>query len=125
MNTAHSWMGAWLIALTTAIPAPATGSPAAPPAAYARCASCHSAAKGGNADIGPNLYGVAGSKAGARAGYDYSPALKASGVVWTKATIAAFIANPQAVAKGTQMPNPGISKPADREAIAAWLVTLR
>ncbi len=100
--------------------------PAVPkPAAFARCASCHSTTKGGSADIGPNLYGVVGSKAGSRPGYDYSPALKASGVTWSKATIAAFIANPQAVAHGTQMPNPGISNPADREAIAAWLATLK
>ncbi len=119
----------WLLAPMVALPLLAAGAPSTPPparpAAFARCASCHSATKGGGADIGPNLYGVIGTKAGSRPGYDYSPALKSSGVVWTTATVAAFIANPQAVAKGTQMPNPAIGKPADREAIAAWLATLK
>ena len=121
------WTG-WLVVASAALPLLAAGAPPAPvarPAAVARGVECHSAGKGAGWGVYTNLYGVAGAKAGARPGYDYSPALKASGVVWTKATIAAFIANPQAVAKGTQMPNPGISNPADREAIAAWLVTLR
>lgn len=29
------------------------------------------------------------------------------------------------MAEGTQVPNCGVSKPAEREAIAAWLATLR
>ena len=120
---------AWLLAPIAALPLlAAAGSPAtapvARPAAFARCASCHAAAKGAGGDVGPNLYGVIGTRAGTRPGYDYSAALKASGVVWTPATVVAYIANPQAVARGTQMPDTGVSKPADREAIAAWLATL-
>ena len=98
--------------------------PAARPPAFARCASCHSDAKGGGADVGPNLYGVAGSKAGSRAGYSYSAALRKSGVTWNKATLNRWLDNSQSVAPGTVMPNQTL-KPADRDAIVTYLLTLR
>lgn len=107
---------------------PGMGRSAAPstpaPAAFARCASCHAAARGAGAEIGPNLYGVVGSRAGARPGYDYSPALRKSGVVWNRATLTRWLNNDQAVAPGTVMPNQALT-PADRDAIVSYLLTLK
>ena len=40
--------------------------------------------------FGPQLNGLPGLKAGTQPGYAYSAALKASGLVWTEATLAAF-----------------------------------
>ena len=95
------------------------------PAAFTTCASCHNSIRGAGADVGPNLYGVMGAKAGSRPGYAYSTALKKSGVVWNKVTVARYIANPNAVAAGTTMPNPGITSARDRAAIVNYLVALK
>jgi len=50
------------------------------PASYAMCASCHSVSASAPRRIGPHLAGVYKRKAGAVAGYRYSPALKKSGL---------------------------------------------
>lgn len=110
-----------LAAAAVGRPAPA---PPSPPAAFARCTGCHSAGRGGASDIGPNLWGVAGSRAGTRPGYDYSPALKKTGLVWNRATLTRWLDNSQAVAPGTQMPNQHL-KPADRDAIITYLSALK
>ena len=42
-----------------------------------------------------------------------APALKKAAMVWDPATIAAFVKNPQGLAKGTRMISPGPLRPAD------------
>lgn len=99
-------------------------APAAPPA-FARCAACHATAPGAAHGIGPNLFGIAGKKAGTRPGYAYSPALKQSGRVWTRAETIAYIADPAKSVPGTKMINPSVSSAADRMAIAQYLEKLK
>ncbi|MFX7894976.1 cytochrome c family protein, partial [Acinetobacter baumannii] len=53
--------------------------------------------------FGPQLNGLLGRKAGSLPGYAYSPAMKASGLVWTEATLTAFLRDPNAVVPGTKM----------------------
>ena len=117
------------IAVSMAPSRPALGAPPPPqpkmPAAFTTCAACHNSVRGARAGVGPNLYGVMGAKAGARPGFAYSAALKKSGVVWNKATVARYIANPAAVAPGTTMPNPGIANARDRAAIVTYLAALK
>ena len=49
-----------------------------------RCSGCHVI---GGVGQGPNLAGVVGRKAGASPGFDYTPALKSSGLTWTPANL--------------------------------------
>lgn len=67
-----------------------------------RCASCHSVEPGGRAVLGPNLSGVVGRKAAATA-FNYSPALKASNLTWTRANLDRFLAAPTRTVPGTRM----------------------
>jgi cytochrome c len=74
---------------------------------FTRCLSCHSVAPGETAQLqGPSLYGVVGRPAAALAGFEYSDAMKAraaAGLVWTPDTLDRFIADPDAVVRGTPM----------------------
>lgn len=67
-----------------------------------RCQACHSATSGQPARIGPNLAGVVGRKAAATA-FNYSPALKASGITWTRANLDRFLTGPSRMVPGTRM----------------------
>jgi len=70
---------------------------------------------------GPNLHGVFGRRAGAKADYAYSDALKAKGVIWTADTLNLWLAGPQAYVPGTKMSYPGVRDPADRRDLIAYL----
>ncbi len=70
---------------------------------FERCAACHSViapdgavlVKGGR--IGPNLYGIAGSKAGSDPGFNYSQSMRiagARGLVWSRDSFVAYLRNP-------------------------------
>jgi cytochrome c len=67
-----------------------------------RCHTCHSVTRGQGPTIGPNLAGVIGRRAGSTE-FDYSSALKASGLTWTKATLDGFLAAPMKTVPGTRM----------------------
>ena len=87
-----------------------------------RCAACHSVAPNGRS-VGPNLVGVVGRKAAA-AQFNYSPAMKKSGLVWDSATLDKYLATPTKTVPGTRMV---IGTPAapDRAAIIAYLNGVR
>jgi len=53
---------------------------AAPPAAAAICAACHSA--NGTNGLGPSFKGLYGRKAGAGLGFTYSAAMRKAGMTW-------------------------------------------
>jgi cytochrome c len=89
---------------------------------FQTCAACHNPLGDG---IAPDITGILGDKAAARPGFDYSAALKSSGIVWNEAALKAFIKEPQAVVKGTTMTFPGYSAPADIEAVVADLKTMK
>lgn len=92
----------------------------APPPAFAACKACHTVDKGGRNGIGPNLNGVVGRPAASLPGFNYSNALKASGLRWDPATLDQFLAAPQKKVPGTRMPI-GMADPAKRAAIIAFL----
>lgn len=87
-----------------------------------RCQSCHGTA-GKPTPLAPDLAGVVGRKAGSTT-FNHSPALKKSGVTWTRATLDTFLAAPMKMVPGTRMV---ISVPdaAQRKALVAYLATLR
>ena len=84
-----------------------------------RCAACHAMTPGKNG-IGPSLAGAAGRKAGSAAGFKYSPALVASGLIWTPKVLDAFLAAPTKTVPGTTMMI-AVPAAADRADIIAYL----
>jgi cytochrome c len=67
------------------------------------CSACHTIQDGGRRRVGPNVYGVIGSRIASKSGYPYSEAFKASDIVWDEATLAAFLEAPGRVVPGTKM----------------------
>jgi cytochrome c len=86
-------------------------------ALYQGCEDCHSIDKN---DVGPMHRGVVGRVAGTVAGYAYSPALKASKLVWTEASLDKWLTNPQNLVPGTKMFFK-IDNPQDRADIIEFL----
>ena len=94
-------------------------------ALFARCAICHKVAKDGGNGLGPNLFGVGGRKAGTVAGFNYSVAMKTSGITWTGDKLAAYIADPKGTVKGNRMAFAGLPNQTQAHDVAAYLLTLK
>ena len=86
------------------------------------CAACHSFGAGEKAIVGPNLHGVFGRPAAAVDGFDYSPALRASGLVWTPRALDAWLADPASFVVGTKMTFTGYRSAEDRRDLIAYLL---
>lgn len=89
-----------------------------------RCQGCHSVVPNQPGPVGPSLAGVVGRKAASTGFANYSPALKASGAVWTKANLEKFLSGPTKMVPGTRMVI-AVSDPAQRAAVIAFLSTKR
>jgi hypothetical protein len=91
------------------------------------CALCHASALGAGGQAisgqGPSLVGVVGRGAASLANFNYSKALRGSGLTWDAATLDRFLAAPSAAVPGTTMPIP-VPSAASRADIIAFLSTL-
>jgi cytochrome c len=85
-----------------------------------RCQACHTAAAGQPNRIGPNLAGVVGRRAAVAPAFNYSPALKASGLTWTRANLDRFLTGPARMVPGTRMAV-GLTENAQRAALITYL----
>lgn len=105
------------------VPANAAGDAEAGGKLFKRvCGGCHQVGESARAFFGPQLNNVLGRVAGSTTDYQYSDAMKSSGIVWTRETLAAYIEDPKAVVSGTRMIFWGIS---DREKIDDLLAYLQ
>jgi cytochrome c len=102
-------------------PMPLQGNSARGEELYQSCTGCHSIDEN---DIGPKHRGVVGRKAGTVAGYAYSSALKASGLVWDMGNLNRWLSNPSAMVPGTKMYFL-LADPRDRADIIAYLAELK
>jgi cytochrome c len=89
---------------------------------FRKCSACHELTAAQGAKAGPTLYGLFGRRAGEVPGYAYSPALKASGLVWSDATIdRLFALGPETVVPGSKMPLQRMPDPKDRADLIEFL----
>lgn len=111
------------VALMVGIAVLAMVAQAAPDAArgeqvYARCLGCHGLASD---RVGPRHCGLIGRRAASIAGFDYSKAMKQSGIVWNKKTLDRFLTKPIGAVPGTSMTYDGVPLAGDREDLIAYL----
>ena len=94
-----------------------------PPTVFNQCAACHSTARGEHG-IGPSLAGVFGRRAGTAAGFEFTQAMKDSGLTWNQATLDRYLTDPRGVVPGTKMAFGGVKDAAKRQEIINYLKTL-
>jgi cytochrome c len=98
--------------------AAAAGDPARGEQLYARCAACHALAYD---RVGPRHCGLLGRRAGSVPGFDYSAAMKKSGIVWSAKTLDRFIADPMKTVPGTTMTYAGVNDQKERADLVVYL----
>jgi cytochrome c len=98
-----------------------SGDPTRGKVLYQACQACHSIEEN---DLGPRHRGVVGRRAGSVADYNYSLALKNSGLTWDSSTLDRWLANPSALVPGTKMFFK-IDDPRSRADVIAYLAELQ
>ena len=106
------------LVLANAARAQSAGDPTAGATIYKRCQGCHSIDQN---RTGPMHRGLFGRPAGSVAGYNYSDAMKNSGIVWDDTTLDAFLAAPRDYVPGTKMTYAGIKDAQERTDLIAYL----
>ena len=89
------------------------------------CAICHTVGENDGHRVGPNIYAIYGAPAAQKEGFNYSPALTNSGLVWDDATLDALIENPQKLVPGNRMAYVGQRDAEKRANIIAYIKTLQ
>jgi cytochrome c len=84
-----------------------------------RCTACHSL---DHSRIGPAHRGVFGRHVASVPGFDYSPALRKSNVVWGGKTLDRWLTNPEAFIPGQKM-GFSVPDPQDRADVIAFLAS--
>jgi cytochrome c len=93
------------------------------------CTSCHVIGEGKvpkvGPDVGPHLNALFGRKPGSLPDFEYSEAMVEFGrnKVWSEATLTAYVSDPAGVVPGNRMKFPGNKKPAEVQALLAYLAT--
>ncbi len=85
---------------------------------YGRCLACHAFAYD---RVGPRHCGLIGRRAATIPGFDYSPAMKKSGLVWDEKTLNLFLKEPLALVPHTSMTYDGIADASERRDLIAYL----
>jgi len=112
-----------LLLLAAAAPAMAQNAEAGAVVFKQRCSTCHTATTGQRHGVGPNLAGVAGRRA-ASTDFNYSAALRNSGLTWDAATLERFLTAPSKLVPGSRMLLP-VTDANQRANVVAYLSSLK
>lgn len=121
---------AWAPVALAADPAPASAPVAAASAVptaqagkkhFIRCAACHAMRATDKPASGPHLQGIVGRAVAALPGFAYSSGLRAQDFRWDEAKLDAFLKSPRTTHPGMCPGFMGLSRPADRAALIAYL----
>lgn len=85
------------------------------------CRACHQIGPNAKNAVGPVLNGIVGRTAGTFPDYQYSPANKDSGLVWTAEELDKYLTSPQVVVPKTKMIFPGLKDEQKRKDVIAYL----
>lgn len=110
-----------LAALLLTASAAAAQDAAAGEAVWRGCRACHQVGEGARNLVGPELNGLFGRAAGSAPGFNFSPAMKTSGIVWDEATFAEFVQAPRTRVPETRMFFPGLKSEQQIRDLAAYL----
>lgn len=88
---------------------------------YIQCRACHELKAGQPNKVGPNLYGIMGTRAAQVPGFAYSAALKNANLTWDRATFDRWLERPSALVPGNSMAFAGIANPKDRAALITYI----
>ena len=126
------WLDGGSIAVLQPLLESAAGSELDGQVLYVQCSGCHNITTGGGhkrdsktPGIGPDLFGIAGSRIADSSQYSYSEALKKVGGTWTEENLDSFLRDPQGFAPGNRMEFQGIADPAERKKLIRYIMTLR
>jgi cytochrome c len=85
-----------------------------------QCKACHTLDQGGHNLVGPNLHGLFRRKAGS-ADYQYSDAMKKSGIVWDEKALTDYLKDPKGKVPGTKMTYIGLRQEQQQQDMTAFL----
>jgi cytochrome c len=88
---------------------------------FNRCKICHTLEAGERHTLGPNLHGIYGRKAATIEGFQYSDALKDSGITWDDETLARYLHDPKEAIPGNRMAFPGVKDEQQMADLLAYL----
>jgi cytochrome c len=111
----------WAVLIVTAEGALAQSAESGERTFNQQCKSCHTVEKGGASTLGPNLFGVIGRKAGGAPSFEFSDAMKKSGITWDEASLGDYLKDPKAKVPDGKMVFAGIKRPAQLADVIAYL----
>jgi cytochrome c len=127
-RSAAAALGLGLLALLPLARLVAHADPARGERVFQRCFACHSVVAGEENLPGPSLRCLLGRQAGTLPGFRYSAAMieagAAQGLVWTRTTLDAFLADQQRLVPGTAMWIPPLTVPEDRRDLIDYLASV-
>lgn len=88
---------------------------------FTKCAPCHAIGPGAKNKVGPELNGILDRPAASVEGFNYSEALKKSGLKWDDANLHKWLENPKALVPGTKMVFPGVKDEIERDDLIAYI----
>ncbi|UVL38302.1 cytochrome c family protein [Pseudomonas sp. B21-040] len=89
------------------------------------CGGCHQVGESARGSFGPQLNGIFGRHSASTTDYQYSDAMKAANIIWTRETLTAYLEDPKKVVPGTRMIFWGLSDPEKIENLLAYLQTFQ
>lgn len=89
---------------------------------FRRCSSCHTIAEGARNLVGPNLHGLFSRHAGEVEGFNYSAAVRDSGIEWSPEHLDSWLSDPRGYIPGNRMSFVGLREANDRRDVIAYLM---